>query len=88
MSVFSINLPASLLFAVVNGAALSLPRIIGFLLASSVLGFLIGSMFALMSLSVIRSSQASGEFPVKKAMVIGGTLGAVIASASLLILMF
>lgn len=55
---------------------------------SCVLGFLIGSMFALMAVSVVRANRQAGEFPVRKTMLIGGILGAVIGSISLLIFIY
>lgn len=63
-------------------------RLIGMLIGSSILGFLIGSMFALMAISVIRSGNPETEFPVKKAMLGGGLSGAAVASGVILILVF
>lgn len=53
-------------------------------LGSWVLGFLIGSMLALMAVSVVRANNQAGEFPVKKTMLIGGISGALIGSIVLL----
>lgn len=71
-----------------NSPTLSIPRVIGMVLGSCVLGFLIGSMFALMAVSVVRANHQVGEFPVKRTMLIGGISGAAIASISLLILIY
>lgn len=71
-----------------GNSTLPIPRVIGMVVGSWVLGFLIGSMFALMAVSVVRANSQVGEFPVKKTMLIGGILGAVIGSISLLIFIY
>lgn len=68
----------------INNPTLSIPRVIGMVLGSCLLGFLIGSMFALMAVSVVRANHPVGEFPVKRTMLIGGISGAVIGSIVLL----
>jgi hypothetical protein len=65
-----------------------LPRLIGILLGSSILGFLIGSAILIIIVGIIRSNRDSGEFPIKKVMIVGGVAGALVANTSLLILMF
>ena len=71
-----------------GNSTLPIPRVIGMVVGSCVLGFLIGSMFALMAVSVVRANRPVGEFPVKKTMLIGGILGAVVGSISLLIFIY
>ncbi len=63
-------------------------RLIGMLIGSSILGFLIGSMFALMAISILRSGNPEAEIPVKKALLGGGLSGAAIASIVILLLVF
>lgn len=63
-------------------------RLIGMLIGSSILGFLIGSMFALMAISILRSGAPETEIPVKKVLMGGGFSGAAIASIVILWLVF
>lgn len=85
---YSVIAFASPFILLINDSSLSVLRVAGMVVGSCVLGFLIGSMFALMAVSVVRSNRGTGEFPVRKAMLIGGISGAIIASISLLILIY
>ena len=71
-----------------NASSYFIPRLIGMLFGSSVLGFLIGSAISIIIVALIRSNRNSGEFPIKRVMILGGIGGALLADISLLILMF
>ena len=84
----SYTIPAFvLLTALSKESSYFIPRLIGILLGSSVLGFLIGSSISIIVVGLVRTHRNSGEFPIKKVMMLGGFGGALVADISLLILM-